>query len=169
MSKETQKETLKDSNSGSAQDSTAQSLNTNERNQTSASEDVVSEHPVEDGQVDSADTLTFSDEVIEKIVGAAARKAKGVANLKGGFINRVQETFGAKKSKGVEVEVEEDGSVALYISIVMVFGFYAPDVFEDVKQHVLADLSSMTGLPVSSVNLRIEDIALDKEDEKTAS
>ncbi len=130
-------------------------------------QDAVSEPLIENGQVDTADTLTFSDEVIEKIVGDAAKNAEGVAGLKGGFINRVQETFGARTNKGVEVVVEEDGSVALYISIVMRFGFYAPDVFADVKQKVLAAVDAMTGLPVSSVNLRVEDVAL--SDEGTAA
>lgn len=129
--------------------------------------DAVSEPLIENGQVDTADTLTFSDEVIEKIVGDAAKNAEGVAGLKGGFINRVQETFGARTNKGVEVVVEEDGSVALYISIVMRFGFYAPDVFADVKQKVLAAVDAMTGLPVSSVNLRVEDVAI--SDEGTAA
>lgn len=123
----------------------------------------IAEQIVDNGQVDSADTLTFSDDVIEKIAGDAAAQAEGVAGLKGGFINRVQETFGAKTNKGVAVEVEEDGSVALYISVVMRFGYYAPDVFEDVKERVLKALSTMTGLQISSVNLRIEDIALNSE------
>lgn len=113
----------------------------------------------ENGQTDNADTLTFSDDVIEKIAGEAAAQAEGVAGLRGGFFNRVQETFGAKTHKGVAVEVEDDGAVALYISIVMRFGYYAPDVFEDVKARVLEAMSQMTGLQIASVNLRIEDIA----------
>ncbi len=121
--------------------------------------------PLEDnGQADSADTLTFSDDVIEKIAGEAAAQAEGVAGLRGGFFNRVQETFGAKTHKGVAVEVEGDGSVALYISIVMRFGYYAPDVFEDVRTRVLQAISQMTGLQIASVNLRIEDIAASSDD-----
>lgn len=121
--------------------------------------------PIEvNGQTDNADTLTFSDDVIEKIAGEAAAQAEGVAGLRGGFFNRVQETFGAKTHKGVAVEVEEDGSVALYISIVMRFGYYAPDVFEDVRARVLQAISQMTGLQIASVNLRIEDIAAPSDD-----
>lgn len=124
----------------------------------------VSEPIEENGQPDNADTLTFSDDVIEKIAGEAAAQAEGVAGLRGGFFNRVQETFGAKTHKGVAVEVEEDGSVALYISIVMRFGYYAPDVFEDVRTRVLQAISQMTGLQIASVNLRIEDIAAPSDD-----
>lgn len=124
----------------------------------------VSEPIEENGQQDNADTLTFSDDVIEKIAGEAAAQAEGVAGLRGGFFNRVQETFGAKTHKGVAVEVEEDGSVALYISIVMRFGYYAPDVFEDVRTRVLQAISQMTGLQIASVNLRIEDIVAPSDD-----
>ena len=35
---------------------------------------------------------------------------------------------------------------------------YRPQVFEDVKKAVIRELSSMTGLEVSGVNLRIEDV-----------
>lgn len=132
---------------------------------TSTSQDqFISESIEENGQTDNADTLTFSDDVIEKIAGEAAAQAEGVAGLRGGFFNRVQETFGAKTHKGVAVEVEEDGSVALYISIVMRFGYYAPDVFEDVRTRVLKAISQMTGLQIASVNLRIEDIVAPSDD-----
>ncbi len=87
--------------------------------------------------------------------------------MKGGFFKRVQETLtGADLTKGVTVEVMQDNSVRVNISILMAYGAYAPQVFEDVKKAVVRELSSMTGLEVSGVNLRIEDvIAADELDD----
>lgn len=108
---------------------------------------------------DSEDSLTFSNGVIEKIVAIACRDVPGVVDMKGGFFKRVQETLtGADLTKGVTVEVMQDNSVRVNISILMAYGAYAPQVFEDVKKAVVRELSSMTGLEVSGVNLRIEDV-----------
>ncbi len=122
---------------------------------------------------DSEDSLTFSNGVIEKIVAIACRDVPGVVGMKGGFFKRVQETLtGADLTKGVTVEVMQDNSVRVNISILMAYGAYAPQVFEDVKKAVVRELSSMTGLEVSGVNLRIEDvIAADEldDDEREAN
>lgn len=117
-----------------------------------------------DDDLDSEDSLTFSNGVIEKIVSIACKDVPGVVGMKGGFINRVQETItGAAPTKGVSVEVMQDNSVRVNISILMEYGAYAPQVFEDVKKAVVKELIGMTGLEVSGVNLRIEDVVVPGE------
>lgn len=119
---------------------------------------------VEGDDYESEDSLTFSNGVIEKIVAIACADVPGVVGMKGGFINRMQETFtGAAPTKGVSVEVMPDNSVRVNISILMEYGAYAPQVFEDVKRAVVAELGGMTGLEVSGVNLRIEDVVVPGE------
>lgn len=118
-----------------------------------------------DDDLDSEDSLTFSNGVIEKIVSIACKDVPGVVGMKGGFINRVQETItGTSPTKGVSVEVMQDNSVRVNISILMEYGAFAPKVFEDVKRAVVKELSAMTGLEVSGVNLRIEDVVIPGED-----
>ena len=118
--------------------------------------DIVS---VDDEDLDSEDSLTFSNGVIEKIVAIAMRDVPGVIGMKGGFINRVQETFGAvDPRKGVTVEVTPDSAVRVNISVMIEYGAYAPQVFEDVKKAVVREVTGMTGLSVAGVNLRIEDV-----------
>lgn len=113
-----------------------------------------------DGLADTEDSLTFSNEVIEKIVAIACQDVEGVVGMKGGFYNRLQETFtGAAPGKGVSVEVMQDSSVRINIAIVMEYGAYAPTVFERVRDAVVREVARMTGLQVSGVNLRIEDVA----------
>lgn len=43
-----------------------------------------------DEDLDSEDSLTFSNGVIEKIVAISVHDVPGVLGMKGGFINRVQ-------------------------------------------------------------------------------
>ena len=114
--------------------------------------------------LESEDSLTFSNGVIEKIVAIAMRSVPGVVGMKGGFINRVQETFGASDpTKGVSVEVMPDSSVRVNISVLIEYGAYAPQVFEDVKKSVVGAVTGMTGLEVAGVNLRIEDVLTPEE------
>ena len=116
-------------------------------------EDPLSQEP------DTEDSLTFSNAVIEKIVAIACQGVEGVVGMKGGFYNRLQETFtGAAPTKGVAVEVMQDNTIVINISIVMEYGAYAPTVFERVRDAVIREVASMTGLTISGVNLRIEDI-----------
>ena len=120
-----------------------------------------------DEDLDSEDSLTFSNGVIEKIVAISVRDVPGVLGMKGGFINRVQETFGAADpTKGVSVEVMPDSSVRVNISVLIEYGAYAPQVFEDVKKVVVKQVAGMTGLEVGGVNLRIEDVLTTDEYER---
>lgn len=113
----------------------------------------------EEDDTESSDSLTFSNGVIEKIVAIAVREVPGVLGMKGGFVNRIQETFGATvATKGVTVEVGDDNAMHVNISVIIEYGAYAPQVFEDVKQLVVEQVANMTGLEVGGVNLRIEDV-----------
>ena len=114
--------------------------------------------------VDSEDSLTFSNGVIEKIVALAMRDVPGVVGMKGGFLNRVQDAFGVRDArKGVTVEVGADSAVRVNIAVFIEYGAYAPQVFEDVKHAVVRQVSGMTGLDVAGVNLRIEDVLTPEE------
>ena len=118
----------------------------------------------EDEDLDSEDSLTFSNGVIEKIVAVAMRDVPGVIGLKGGWLNRVQDVIGASDPrKGVTVEVTPDAAVRVNISVLIEYGAYAPQVFEDVKRAVVSEVTGMTGLSVAGVNLRIEDVLTAEE------
>ncbi len=114
--------------------------------------------------LDSEDSLTFSNGVIEKIVALAMRDVPGVIGMKGSWFNRVQDAFGASDSrKGVTVEVTPEAAVRVNIAVLIEYGAYAPQVFEDVKKAVVKQVTGMTGLSVAGVNLRIEDVLTQEE------
>ena len=117
-----------------------------------------------DDELDSEDSLTYSNGVIEKIVAMATREAPHVLGMKGNLMHFVQEQFGAENlSKGVSVEVTDDNRVVINISVIIEYGAYAPDIFEDVKERVTERLAAMTGLEVAGINLRIDDVVTAEE------
>ena len=113
---------------------------------------------------DSEDSLTFSSGVIEKIVAIAMRDVPGVVGMKGSWLNRVQDAFGASDTtKGVSVEVTPESAVKVNVSVLIEYGAYAPQVFEDVKKAIVKQVTGMTGLEVAGVNLCIEDVLTPEE------
>ena len=114
--------------------------------------------------VESEDSLTYSNGVIEKIVAMATHEVPHVMGMKGNLMHFVQEQFGAENlTKGVSVEVTDDNRVVVNISVIIEYGAYAPDIFEEVKERVTERLGAMTGLEVAGINLRIEDVLTPEE------
>ena len=114
--------------------------------------------------VESEDSLTYSNGVIEKIVAMATREVPHVLGMKGNLMHFVQEQFGAENlTKGVSVEVTDDNRVVVNISVIIEYGAYAPDIFEGVKERVTERLGAMTGLEVAGINFRIEDVLTPEE------
>lgn len=121
-------------------------------------------------EVESEDSLTYSNGVIEKIVAMATREVPHVLGMKGNLMHFVQEQFGAENlTKGVTVEVTDDNRVVVNISVIIEYGAYAPAIFDDVKARVIERLAAMTGLEVAGVNLRIEDVITPEEYEHRTS
>lgn len=110
------------------------------------------------------DSLTYSNGVIEKIVAMATREVPHVLGMKGNLVHFFQEQLGAGNlTKGVTVEVTDDNRMVINISVIIEYGCYAPDIFEDVKERVTARLDEMTGLEVAGINLRIDDVVTREE------
>lgn len=139
-------------------------VETEDRHDAEVKQDESQDIVAEDDDLDSEDSLTFSNGVIEKIVAIAMRDVPGVVGMKGGWLNRVQDVFGAADPRrGVSVEVTPDSSVRVNIAVLIAYGAYAPQVFEDVKKTVVKQVTGMTGLEVAGVNLRIEDVLTPEE------
>lgn len=117
-----------------------------------------------DAGLEDTDSLTFSGGVVEKIVSLALRDVTNVVGTRGNWLNRVQDVLGASDTaKGVTVEVLPDSSLNITVSVLIKYGSYAPQIFEDVKRTIVEKITGMTGLEVSGVNLRIEDVLTEEE------
>ena len=111
------------------------------------------------------DTLQFDDYVIEKIAAIAARDIPGVLELKGGFFSGITEAFTSStdtNTQGVSVEVDEN-NVVVDLKAILEYGQSAPRIFTKVKDTIKEKVREMTGLNVTSVNMKVSDIMTEKE------
>ena len=108
---------------------------------------------------------SIADSVVEKIAGMAARSVSGVHQMGG----RAGKTLSTIKSalpigsdqpsptQGVKVEVGER-QAAVDLDLVVEYGVPIVDVANAVRQNVIRQVQSMTGLEVTEVNVSVNDV-----------
>lgn len=108
---------------------------------------------------DGLGEVQIAEEVITIIAGLAATEVEGVCSMGGNITKELVSRLGMKNlSKGVRVEVTEEGEIVVYVTINIAYGYAIPDVSGNVQEKVKAAIENMTGLEVSSVNVRIADV-----------
>ncbi|MCR5608286.1 MAG: Asp23/Gls24 family envelope stress response protein [Lachnospiraceae bacterium] len=110
----------------------------------------------------SCGEVQIADDVVATIAGLAATEIEGVFAMYGNITNELVGKLGIKNlSKGVKVVLEE-GEVYVEVSITMEYGYSVPEVANKVQAKVKTAIENMTGLTVSSVDVRIAGINIDK-------
>lgn len=103
----------------------------------------------------------IADGVVAKIAGMAAREIGGVHSMGGGAaraaVNRAGEH--GSVSRGVSVEVGER-QAAVDIDLVVEYGAGIQDLAAAVRRNVTAAVERMTGLEVTEINIKVDDIHL---------
>ena len=107
--------------------------------------------------------IRIADDVIATIAGLAATEAEGVASMSGNITNEIVAKFGVKNlTKGVSIEVL-DNVVSVKLNLALRYGYSIPRTSAEVQEKVKNAIENMTGLTVSSVDVRISGIELDKK------
>ncbi|WP_116247749.1 Asp23/Gls24 family envelope stress response protein [Nocardiopsis sp. FIRDI 009] len=117
----------------------------------------------------------IADGVVAKIAGMAAREIGGVHAMGGGAARAVGAVRDAMTrgsdsgsvTRGVSVEVGER-QAAVDIDLVVEYGVAIQDLAAAVRRNVTAAVERMTGLEVTEINIRVDDIHLpdDGDDEQ---
>lgn len=104
--------------------------------------------------------VRIADEVVAIIAGMAATEVKGVSSMVGNIKNELVAKMGMKTlSKGVKVEVT-DTDVKVDLALNMEFEANLLEVSGKVQEKVKSAIESMTGMPVSRVNVRVAGVVL---------
>ncbi|WP_017570100.1 Asp23/Gls24 family envelope stress response protein, partial [Nocardiopsis halotolerans] len=109
----------------------------------------------------------IADGVVAKIAGMAAREIGGVHAMGGGTARAVGAVRDAvtrsgdsgSVSRGVAVEVGER-QAAVDIDLVVEYGAAIRDLAAAVRRNVTSAVERMTGLEVTEINIRVDDIHL---------
>ena len=108
---------------------------------------------------DGLGEVHIAEEVITIIAGLAATEVEGVCSMGGNITKELVSRLGMKNlSKGVRVEVTEEGKIEVFVTINIAYGYAIPAVSGNVQEKVKAAIENMTGLEVSGVNVRIADV-----------
>lgn len=108
-----------------------------------------------------AGTITYANEVIAIIAGAAANEVDGVAGM---CSNGLSEKFGKNKNitKGVRVELGTE-EVAIDIYLIVEYGTPIQTAAGNVQENVRKAVESMTGLHVVRVDVHVQGVSFEKE------
>lgn len=108
---------------------------------------------------DGLGEVQIAEEVITIIAGLAGTEVEGVCSMGGNITKELVSRLGMKNlSKGVRVEVTEEGKIEVFVTINIAYGYAIPAVSGNVQEKVKAAIENMTGLEVSGVNVRIADV-----------
>lgn len=106
--------------------------------------------------------VKIANDVVAMIASLAATEVEGVSAMSGNITNELMSKVGMKSlTKGVKVEVL--GSNALVdLSVTLEYGYNIPQTSQKVQEKVKIAIENMTGLTVSTVNVRIAGINMVK-------
>ena len=108
-------------------------------------------------------TVEISDHVMCTIAGLAAMEVEGIASMKGDIAaNQITRSAMNNLSKCARVILNDDGSVKVQLVLNIRYGYNLPATTKKVQERVKDTLESMTGLKVSSVNVSISDVKIEK-------
>lgn len=138
-----------------------------EKTKKTANTDVVLEEETnienEGMNVEIANNLIISEDVIGIIAGIAAAEVEGVSGMTLGLVDGINQILGSNKkySKGVKIELNGN-NVVIDLYVIVKYGVRIPDVAFSIQNAVKSEVETMTGLNVQSVNINVQGVTFDK-------
>lgn len=109
-------------------------------------------------------TVTYADQVIEKMVGHALQHVPGLLSISGGFFTDIKNKLinSSDVREGINVEVGSK-QVATDLKIVVEYGKDIPEIVETMKSIIGTEVKKMTHLEVVEVDVEVVDIKTREE------
>ena len=114
-------------------------------------------------EINEAEGIKISNDVIAVIAGVAASEVAGVSSMAGGLTGGLTEALKGKKNlaKGIKVEAT-DATAKIDVNIIVDYGARIPDVAFEIQNRVKKSVESMTGLKVTEVNVHVQGVNTEK-------
>ena len=114
---------------------------------------------VEAEEINEAEGIKISNDVIAVIAGVAASEVPGVSAMAGGLTGGLTEALKGKKNlaKGIKVEATEK-TAKIDVNIIVEYGSRIPDVAFEIQNRVKKSVETMTGLKVEEVNVHVQGV-----------
>ncbi len=104
--------------------------------------------------------IIIANEVIGVIAGLAAMEVDGVASMAGDATKELISKVSKKAlAKGVKVDITDD-VVVLVLSLNIKYGYHVMQISQKVQEKVKNAVETMTGLNVTSINVRVAGIVV---------
>lgn len=101
-------------------------------------------------------SIRISEDVVASIAALAASETAGVSGLYSTLTSDIVGFLSKKNlSKGVRIEIGEEGTVKIEIGFLALFGHNICEVAKQVQENVRSSVESMTGLKVTEVNVHV--------------
>lgn len=111
--------------------------------------------------------ITYSDKVIEKIIGKSLETVSGLFSVSGGFLTDFKNKLvnSDDVAEGVNVEVGTK-QVATDLNIIVEYGRDIPEIVDNIKSIISQEVARITHLEVVEVNIHVVDVKTRGEFEK---
>ena len=101
-------------------------------------------------------SVLISEDVINSIVTVVVTETEGVAGFSTKITADISDILSKKsRGKGVRITISEDDRLYIECNILVIYGSAVVNVAKAVQDNVAAAVESMTGLPVTEVNVNI--------------
>jgi uncharacterized alkaline shock family protein YloU len=105
--------------------------------------------------------VNISEEVIGIIAGLGAVEVEGVDSLSGNLTaENISKAGQGKLAKAIKVVDGDPGKIVVRMAINMKYGYEIPMVSRNVQEKVKQAVETMTGLEVTSVDIRIATVSV---------
>ena len=101
-------------------------------------------------------SIRISEDVVASIAALATSETEGVSGLYSTLTSDIVSFLSKKNlSKGVRIEIGEQGTVKIEIGFLALFGHNICEVAKQVQENVKNAVESMTGLKVTEINVHV--------------
>ena len=118
----------------------------------------------------NGEEIEIDPSVLEVIMGIAAEKVDGVAEMHGNVRSGINWVLGREDlRRGVEIRVNEDGDLIADVYVGLEAGCNVPKIAKDLQKSLRQQVLQMTDLTLKEINVHVIGLVFPEEEEQDNS